>query len=126
MVLPVVRGSAVEFTNSDDVQHNVFSPSNAANTFDLGSYSRGESRRVTFDRVGEVVVLCNIHMEMEARILVLRDPYFATTNAAGRYAIPDVPAGSYTLKVWRERWRPGTRTVEVPEGGIVALDVADP
>jgi len=125
-VLPVVRGTVVEFTNSDDVQHNVFSPSAVAKKFDLGSYSRGEARRVTFDQLGEIVVLCNIHMEMEARILVLRDPYFARTQATGAYAILDVPAGSYTLKVWRKGWRPTTRTVDVPESGTLAIDVADP
>lgn len=125
-VLPIVRGTVVEFTNSDDVQHNVFSPSDGAKKFDLGSYSRGEARRVTFDQLGEIVVLCNIHMEMESRILVLRDPYFAVTRETGAYAIADVPAGTYTLKVWRQRWRPGTRTVEVPESGTLAIDVADP
>ncbi len=125
-VLPVVRGTVVEFTNSDDVQHNVFSPSGAAKKFDLGSYSRGEARRVTFDQLGEIVVLCNIHMEMEARILVLRDPYFAISGATGAYAIADVPEGTYTLKVWRERWLSKTRTVEVPASGTLTIDVSDP
>jgi plastocyanin len=123
-VLPVVRGTTVDFTNSDDVQHNVFSPSTVANNFDLGTYKRGDVRRVTFDQPGEVRVLCNIHMEMEARILVLRDRFFATTRNDGGYAIPDVPPGAYTLKLWRERWLPADRRVEVQDTGTMSVDVA--
>jgi plastocyanin len=122
-VLPVVQGTTVEFTNSDDIEHNVFSPSKAAGAFDLGSYRRGEARSVTMGEVGEVVVLCNIHMEMEAHILVLRDPTFAVTDAAGRYRIADVPAGRYAVKVWRARWLPFVRTLDVTGGGTVTLDV---
>ena len=90
-VLPVVAGTTVDFTNSDDIQHNVFSPSKSAGAFDLGSYSRGEMRSVTMSEPGDVLVLCNIHMEMEAHILVVRDPFFALTDADGRYRIADVP-----------------------------------
>jgi plastocyanin len=122
-VLPLVAGTTVRFTNSDDIQHNVFSPSREAGAFDLGTYSRGEERSVTMRQPGDVLVLCNIHMEMEGHILVLRDPSFATTDAAGRYAIPDVPPGRYTLTVWRKAWLPLARPVEVPDGDALALDV---
>lgn len=124
--LPVVRGTIVEFRNSDDVEHNVFSPSEVAKRFDLGTYRRGESRSVVFDRVGEVLVLCNIHMEMAASILVLRDPYFARTDSAGRYRIEGVPPGTYTLRVWRDEWSPHAQTVEVTHEGSLTVDVSLP
>jgi plastocyanin len=114
-VLAVVRGTVVEFHNSDDVPHNIFSPSTGADALDLGTYGRGATRTVTMREPGDLRVLCNIHMEMEARILVLRDPYFATVGADGRYRIADVPAGSYRLKIWRDGWQPYERTVEVAE-----------
>jgi plastocyanin len=122
-VLPVVRGTVVEFRNSDAVQHNVFSPSATAGKFDLGTYARGAVRQVTFEEPGEVLVLCNIHMEMQATILVLRDPYFATADADGRYAIDGVPAGTYTLKVWHRRWQSLTRSVDVAADGPTTVDV---
>jgi plastocyanin len=126
-VLPVVRGTVVQFHNSDDVLHNVFSPSAAAGKFNLGTYGRGQERAVTMNEPGEVLVLCNIHMEMEARVLVLRDPYFATAGPDGRYRIADVPPGSYRARVWRDRWRSDERTVEVAaasEGaGAVVVDL---
>jgi plastocyanin len=124
--LPVVRGTIVEFRNSDDVEHNVFSPSAVAKEFDLGTYRRGESRSVVFDQVGEVLVLCNIHMEMAARILVVRDPFFARAGADGGYRIEGVPSGTYTLRLWRDGWMPHTQTVEVPEGDSLVVDVTAP
>jgi plastocyanin len=122
-VLPVVEGTVVEFTNSDDIQHNVFSPSRAAGAFDLGTYSRGETRSVTMPERGDVLVLCNIHMEMEAHIVVVRDPYFAVTDATGRYQIADVPPGRYAVKLWRSGWQPLERTLDVTDGAAITLDV---
>jgi plastocyanin len=122
-VLPVVRGTVIEFTNSDDVQHNVFTPSRVAGKFDLGTYSRGESRKVTLNESGEVVVLCNIHMEMEARILVLDEPTFAATRADGSFEVPAVPPGTYRLRLWRRGWLPHTEIVMVPETGRLSVDV---
>lgn len=124
--LPVVRGTIVDFHNSDDVEHNVFSPSEVAKKFDLGTYRHGESRSVVFDQEGEVLVLCNIHMEMAARILVLRDPFFGRTASDGRYRIEGVPPGTYTLRLWRDGWVPHTQTVEVSDAESLTLDVAAP
>ncbi|MBI3781995.1 MAG: methylamine utilization protein [Deltaproteobacteria bacterium] len=121
-VLPIVRGTTVDFTNNDDIQHNVFSPSAIAGKFDLGAYGPGATRSVTFNEPGEVLVLCNIHMEMEAHIVVLRDPYFALSTNDGRYQISSVPPGNYTAKVWHGRFLPA-REVVVPENGDLALDL---
>lgn len=121
-VLPVMRGTTVEFINSDDIQHNVFSPTDAADKFDLGTYGPGAARSVKLDEAGEVLILCNIHMEMEARIVVLPEPYFARADAGGAYEISAVPPGTYTAKIWQGRFRPDIRTVDVPASGEVTLD----
>jgi plastocyanin len=122
-LLPVVAGTNVEFTNSDHVQHNVFSPSEVGGKFNLGTYAPGASRSVTFAKPGEVLVLCNIHMEMEARILVLKDPYFSPVGGDGRFEVRDVPAGTYVLRLWRNGWLPVRQTVEVPETGSLTVVV---
>ncbi len=40
--------------------------------------------------------------EMSAVIVALDTPYYAISDAVSRVAIADVPAGRYTLHVWRE------------------------
>jgi len=123
-VLPVARGTIVEFTNSDDVQHNVFSPSATAGKFNLGTYGPGATRTLRLDQPGDVLVLCNIHMEMEAHILVLDGPYFSVVAQDGSFRISDVPAGTYTLKIWRARWLPFAQTVQVPASANFKVNVA--
>jgi plastocyanin len=118
-VLPVLVGTAVRFLNSDPVMHNVFTPSKVGNRFNLGSWPKGQAKNYTFDKVGEVRLLCNVHPEMEAWVIVLSNPYFAKTGPDGSYSIPDVPAGKYPLKVWHEKLKFAPREIEVPASGAV-------
>ena len=120
-VLPVLRGTTVDFPNADDVFHNVFSLS-SARTFDLGRYPKGSAKAVTFEKSGVVQVFCHIHSDMSAVILVLDNPYFTVPTTAGRYAIEGVPPGEYTIVGWHERIRPVTRTVRVVAGETATLD----
>jgi plastocyanin len=120
-VLAIMAGTTVDFPNNDRTYHNVFSLSKPR-TFDLGRYAVGKSKAVRFERPGIVRVFCDIHSHMNAFILVFGHPYFATTDAEGRYRIPDVPAGSYTLAVWNEGSIRESRRVTVPEAADVEIN----
>lgn len=124
-VLPVLRGSTVEFPNKDPVFHNVFSLS-SSRSFDLGRYPKGTSKSVRFDRPGTVQVFCHIHSDMSAVVLVLDNPFFTIPAAPGRYAIDGVPAGEYRLVAWHERIKPIVRSVRVRAGETTILDLNVP
>ena len=124
-VLPVVRGTTVDFPNDDPLFHNVFSLSRAK-AFDLGRYPRGNSRAVTFDRAGIVQVFCHIHSDMSAVALVLENPYYAVPDAEGRYSIPNLPPGEYTLVAWHERIRPITHRLRIEPGQRARVDFTIP
>lgn len=64
-------GDVIEFRNEDPFFHNVFSLSDIK-SFDLGSYPKGQSRKVTFDKPGTVDVECAIHANMQLRIEVTK------------------------------------------------------
>lgn len=100
-VLPILKGTTVEFPNDDLIFHNVFSLSKCK-PFDLDVYPPGTSKYVTFDKTGWVKVYCNIHPQMVSHIIVLDNSYFSITNRSGLFVIPDVPDGEYTLRVWYE------------------------
>ena len=120
-VLAVVAGTTVDFPNSDRTYHNVFSLS-APKTFDLGRYAAGRSKSVRFDKPGIVRVFCEIHSHMSAYILVFSHRFFAVTDDDGRYRIPNVPAGSYTVKAWNEAMELESRRITVPDTGDVDLN----
>lgn len=119
-VLPIVKGSEVVFHNSDDVKHNVFGVGDY--DFDLGTWTKGGTRNRVFDKLGEVSILCNVHPEMEAYIIVLQNPYFGLTNEQGVYEIKNVPAGSYKLKTWNDKLKAQLKDVVVSDSGSVTVD----
>lgn len=119
-IIPIMVGSKVEFPNNDKVAHNVFSLSRAKE-FDLGSYEAGQSKTVVFDKPGVVDIRCDVHQEMNAFILVLKNPYFAVTDKEGRFDIPNLPAGSYQVKTWHEKLRTARQKVAVPENNDVSI-----
>jgi plastocyanin len=121
-VLAITVGTTVDFPNNDVTYHNVFSLSRPR-PFDLGRYAVGRSRSVTFDRPGIVRVFCDIHSQMSAFILVFSHRFFDVTDDQGRYAIDEVPPGTYKVNVWNEAVTPVSRTVTVAAGGEVTLDV---
>ena len=118
-VLPIVVGTTVEFLNGDAVVHNVFSPDGEG--YNLGTWSKNANRSYTFKHAGVYTQLCSIHPEMEAYIIVLQNPYYAITNAAGHFKIDDLPPGHYELKVWGEHLKAKdtkrTFPVDVAAGG---------
>lgn len=121
-VLPVLAGTTVEWPNNDDIFHNVFSDSDAKK-FDLDLYKGNPpDKRVTFDKPGKVDVFCSIHANMHCIVLVMSNPYFAVTDADGRYSITNVPPGTYHLKAWHERLPADTQEIIVPTNGTVKAD----
>jgi plastocyanin len=112
-VLPVLVGTTVDFKNSDAVLHNVFSPDKCADKFNLGSWPQGQVRSYTFKVPCAATLLCNVHPEMEGFIVAVPTPYFAVTDKTGAYAIPDVPDGKYTVKVWHPKLKEASRDVSV-------------
>ncbi len=121
-VLPILVGTIVDFPNSDNLFHNVFSYSQTKD-FDLGRYPTGESRSVLFERAGIVRVYCDIHAHMNATILVLDNPYFATPDDEGHYSIRNIPEGLYTLKLWFGRDIVETRSVTIKSGEITTINL---
>jgi plastocyanin len=135
-VLPILVGATVDFPNNDKVNHNVFSMSRTKK-FNLGSYPAGESKSVVFDKPGIVELRCDVHAEMAAYILVMKNPYFAVTDKQGHFEIPDsntleqtglsslkdLAPGKYFVKTWHEKLKTQKQAVVVPENGDVTIQL---
>jgi plastocyanin len=62
-------GDTLRFKNYDPFNHNIYSLSEPA-TFNLGSYPKGQSKVVKFDKPGKVDVECAIHPQMHLTVNV--------------------------------------------------------
>jgi plastocyanin len=124
-LLPVVVGTTVDFLNHDSVNHNVFSPD--GESYNLGTWAKGDKRSYTFKKVGVYTQLCSIHPEMEGFVVVLQNSYFATTDKAGNFKIANVPDGHYTLKVFSKKLKKPEKDKKFPvdvAGGAATATIA--
>lgn len=122
-VLIIPPGATVEVLNSDGILHNFHTLSWLNPSVNLGQRARARPLRVTFDQPEIVQVKCDLHGEgfMRAWIVVASHPYYALTDAEGRFQLPNVPQGPHTLEVWHEVV--GTKRLPVSVGGSGAVEV---
>jgi plastocyanin len=118
--LVVVQGQVVQFPNSDNVAHSVYSKS-AAKTFDLGIFDEEERRSVIADRLGLIDVQCALHRDMNAKILVVPNVHFTTADASGAFFLKAVPAGEHRIFVWRHGAEPMMKKVVVGKTGVTEV-----
>jgi energy-coupling factor transporter ATP-binding protein EcfA2 len=76
-----------------------------------------------FDKPGVYTQLCRVHPEMEAFVVVLETPYFAATDASGRFEIKGVAPGVYKLVAWSEKLKSAQREVTVESGKTLTVDL---
>ena len=57
-------GDTISFRNEDPFVHNIFSLSDVQ-SFDLGTFAKGESRQVKLEKPGKIEVECAVHPEMK-------------------------------------------------------------
>ncbi len=119
-------GDRINFPNSDDIDHHVYSFS-APKQFELPLYKEMPETPILFDQPGVVKIGCNIHDWMVGYIYVADTPYAALTDPQGRVSLPDLPAGEYEVQLWHPRMEraeeQSTRTLSVP-GGSETLAVS--
>ena len=125
-VIAIQKGTNVEFLNNDNDKHNVyFVNDKSGKTKDLGTWQPGESRDYKFaksldehheivKKAGEngapdtMIVLCKLHLEMAAYVVLLDNPFFTMASIDGetqkaQYTIKNVPPGKYVLKAWHKK-----------------------
>jgi plastocyanin len=116
-LLTITAGDTVDFLNHDGVDHNVFSPDNAA--YNLGIVKPLGTGSHTFTNPGAYSQLCSIHPEMLAYIFVGQNPYQATVDAKGNFKVENVPAGTYQLAIWNSHLKAAEQTITVADGKTV-------
>jgi plastocyanin len=121
-VVGVRVGQPFQVLNSDPLLHNVRSASTVNAPFNQGQPIQGIRYSHTFS-AEEVMVpfKCDVHAWMNAWVGVMNHPYFAVTGADGRFALPNLPAGTYTVEAWHEAAGTASGSVTVTAQGTASL-----
>ena len=116
-------GQSVQFRNSDHTLHNVHGVSTKGNDFNMSEPAAGMVMTVTLKRPEVMLrIKCDIHGWMTSYVGVVPTSYFAVTADAGRFEIPNVPPGTYTLRAWHEQYGTSAQMVQVKGGAAASVD----
>ncbi len=107
--MAILKGTTIRYVNHDDVKHNVYFTEPDGTTLNLGTGTADWSRQHTMDKVGVYAHRCNVHDEMSAYIVSMQNPYFTLIDKGAKkktaeFTIKGVPPGTYTLRVWCEKF----------------------
>ncbi len=126
-VFGVQTGQTIEIHNSDKTLHNVHAlpkrPNKAFNIAHPAVASIVHRRSFKWPEVA-VRIKCDVHPWMNAYAGVVPHPFFAVTDANGRFAIADLPPGEYTVAAWHERLGEVEGPITIPGDGAPTLDLA--
>ena len=125
-VLALRAGTEIEIRNSDPLLHNVRA-NNSSPLFNFAMPVQGLKVRKQLPPSPITLHLaCDVHPWMHAVIRTFDHPYFAITDARGRYRLPDVPSGRQKVTFWHQRFPEKTIEVEALGSAPNAVDFAWP
>ena len=115
-LLAVQSNQVIEFKSSDEILHNVRAEAESNRTFNVSMPGRGRAVRRFFSTPEKVTIRCDLHLWMQATIAVSEHPFFDVTGEDGRFDLAGLPAGTYDVEAWHERYGTARETITLGEG----------
>jgi hypothetical protein len=107
-ILLVPADATLQMKSSDATLHTVHMDGAATYNLPFPFPNQVISRQMSTP--GLVNLKCNGgHTWMNAELFVVSHPYYAVTDANGRFELSNVPPGEYTLVAWHESWKVANR-----------------
>lgn len=110
-VVAVRVGQTLRVSNSEAEMHNVHGNPKNNSSFNKSFMGKG-TQDMTFARPDIFKVTCDVHPWMKAYIGVFESSFFAVTGDDGSFEITGLPAGTWELKVWHERFGVQQKTIQ--------------
>ena len=117
-VFGMVAGQELLIKNSDATLHNIHSMPKVNKEFNFAMPKVVKEKKATFSKSepDPFYIKCDVHPWMKTWVLVSDHPYFAVTDAKGNFSIDGIPAGTYEVVCWQEKFGKRTLTAEVTIG----------
>lgn len=122
-ILAIQTGQKLVVKNSDPCIHNVHSlPTVEGNAgFNDAQQAGGPDLNYTFAKPEMFLKFqCDVHPWMFSWVSVFDHPYFAVSDADGKFTIKDVPPGKYTIEAAHRKAGVKTQEIEVKDTGTTA------
>jgi len=113
----------LKIVNKDDTLHNIHAMPTKSAEFNVGQPNQGMETLKTFANP-EIMVhfKCDVHPWMSAYVGVTDNPFYSVTGDDGTYKITGLPAGTYTVETWQEKYGTQDATVTVGAGEAKTAD----
>lgn len=122
-VVGVMANQPVKILNSDETLHNIHAMPKVNTGFNIGMPRKGMTQMKVFkDPEMPIPVRCDVHKWMSSYIGVFNHPFFSVSGEDGSFEIKGLPAGTYTLEAWHEKY--GTQTLSVTVGDFETKEVS--
>ena len=110
----LMAGQPLMIRNSDNTLHNIHPLPKVNTPFNLGMPTKGMTQTKVLEKPeAPFHVKCDVHRWMSGYIAVFNHPFFGVSNDQGVVEIANLPAGTYTIESWQEKFGPKTQTVTV-------------
>ena len=117
-VLVARVGQVIEFSNDEDVVHNVHAIDGGGSgetAFNVTTF-KGTPYLHTFEAAGVYRLSCGVHPAMLSYVVITPSPYAVLADDSGDFRLDDVPPGAYDLVVWNaDLPAPVRHSVEIGE-----------
>jgi Carboxypeptidase regulatory-like domain len=127
-VMPVRNGHPMTIVNQDPVVHDIqaytLQDDYTFAMFDRRMVPESVAQKEVRLRKGHYLfrTQCGVHDFMQSWGIAVGNPYFAVTDADGRYTIPDLPPGEYDIIAWHPLMKIRAGHVTVTAGGTARQD----
>tara|TARA_B100000965_G_C19505126_1_gene719262 strand:- start:450 stop:1157 length:708 start_codon:yes stop_codon:yes gene_type:complete len=120
-VFGIQAGQELLIKNSDATLHNIHSMPKKNKEFNFAMPKVVKTKKAKFDSSEDpFYIKCDVHPWMKTWVLVSDHPYFAVTDSDGKYEIKGVPAGTYEVVCWQEKFKKKAivETITVGDGEV--------
>tara|TARA_Y100001970_G_scaffold292414_1_gene433629 strand:+ start:5377 stop:6078 length:702 start_codon:yes stop_codon:yes gene_type:complete len=123
-VFGMMAGQELLIKNSDATLHNIHSMPKVNKEFNFAMPKVVKQKKATFAKSepAPFYIKCDVHPWMKTWVLVSDHPYYAVTDANGNFSIDNIPAGTYDVVCWQEKFgskRLLTSTVTIGSGETI-------